>query len=285
VGFSGTSMLDQGLIAKAAAGLEPLPPTVNRLASAIARDDGGLGEIEEIVALDPVLTGRVLNAANTAAETRGPKIGTVRSAILRMGSGRVLALALGGPLGRRLRRPMPGYGLSEGALWRHAVASSFAVELLHGVSGTPLPTEAFASALLHDLGQIVLTQFLDPDLRRLLAEAREDGLSSRAAELEILGVHDGEVGALVAQEWRLPERIVRAIAFAGTTAGGDDVLFDVVHLSHIVSGRIGEYPGMPTTDLALDPGVLDRAGIARSAVDAVLVQLKERLGGALRLYG
>src|SRR5438034_11501729 len=42
-GVLGESMLDQGLIAKAAARLEPLPPTVNRLATAIARDDGGLG--------------------------------------------------------------------------------------------------------------------------------------------------------------------------------------------------------------------------------------------------
>jgi HD-like signal output (HDOD) protein len=280
-----TSMLDHELIAKAAAGLEPLPPTVNRLASAIAREDGGLGEIEEIVSLDPVLTGRVLNAANSAAETRGPKIAAVRGALLKMGSGRVLALALGGALVRRLRRQMPGYGLSEGALWRHAVASSAAVELLYGVSRIRIPSEAFASALLHDLGQIVLAQFLDPDLRRRLAEAHADGLSTRAAEVEILGLHNGEVGALVVSEWRLPEQIGRAIAFAGTASGGDDPLFDVVHLSHVVAGRIGEYPGMPADDLTLDQQVLDRVGVTRSGLDAVLVQLQGRLGGVLRLYG
>jgi HD-like signal output (HDOD) protein len=283
-GSSRTSMLDHGLISKAAAGLEPLPPTVNRLAAAVARADGGLGEIEEIVSLDPVLTGRVLNAANVASNTRGPRVATVRSALLKMGSGRVLALALCGPVGRRLRAPVPGDGLSEGALWRHAVTSSFAIDLI-GVAGRiALPTEAFASALLHDLGQIVLAQFLDPDTRRLLAEARDDGLSSRCAELEILGVHHGEVGALVAQEWQLPERTVRAIAYAGSTVGGEDLLFDLVHLSHVVAGRIGEYPGMPEKDLALDPALLERTGITLAAVEHVLAQLAGRLAGALRLY-
>jgi HD-like signal output (HDOD) protein len=280
----GIEMLDHGLIKRAAAGLEPLPPTVNRLASAIASESGGIREIEEIVSLDPVLTGRILNAANAAAATRGPRVGTVRGALLKVGSGRVLALALGGPLGRRLRRQVPAYGLSEGALWRHAVASSLSVELLSALSASPVPGEAFASALLHDLGLIVLAQFLDPELCRLLDEARGDGLTSRSAELEILGVHHGEVGALVAQEWALPERIVRAIAFAGTTAAGDDVLFDVVHLSHVVAGRIGEYPGMPTNDLTLDPEELQRTGIAPADIDAVLVQLKGRLAGMLRLY-
>jgi HD-like signal output (HDOD) protein len=277
-------LLDHALIMKAAAGLEPLPPTVNRLASVVASDDGGLLEIEQIVALDPVLTGRVLKAANAAAEARGPQVGTVRAAVLKMGAGRVLALAMGGPIGRRLRRQVPGYGLSEGALWRHAVTSSFAVELLATACKAPLPSEAFAAALLHDLGQIVLAQFLDPDVRRLLEEARHDGLTSRAAELELLGVHHGEVGALVAQEWNLPERLVRAIAFAGSTAAGEDPLFDMVQLSHAVAGRIGEYPGMAESDLAVDPALLARTRLDPAGLDGVLVKLRERLDGALRLY-
>jgi len=277
-------MLDHALIAKAAAGMEPLPPTVGRLAAIIIREDGGLGEIEEIVRLDPVLTGRILNVANAVPATRGAAIGTVRGAITKLGAGRVLALALSGPLSRRLQRPVPGYGLSEGALWRHLVASALAVELLAGMSRVSVPPEAFAAALLHDLGQIVLAQFLDPELRRLLSLAREQGASSREAEIEILGVHHGEVGALVAQKWRLPERIVQAIAFAGSSAAGEDVLFDVVHVGHVAAGRIGEYPGMPARDLQLDSDLLERVGLGRAAAELLQMHLKERLGDVLRLY-
>lgn len=277
-------MLDQVLVTKAAAGIEPLPPTVSRLASAMGREDYGLREIEQIIAYDPVLTGRLLRIANSAALSTGAPIASVRAAILKIGAGRVLSYALSGPLSKQMQRPIAGYGLGQGVLWRHLVASALAVELLDGSTKVRVPSEAFAAALLHDLGQVVMAQFLDAKVMRLIELAKEQGLTSREAELEILGVHQGEVGALVAQEWRLPDRIVRAIAYAGTTVNGDDVLYDFVHLGHVFAGRIGEYAGMPEKELEILPEVAERVGLLPDTVDPLLEKIDERLGEVLRLY-
>lgn len=277
-------MLDQVLVTKAAAGIEPLPPTVSRLAAAMGREDYGLREIEQIIAYDPVLTGRLLRIANSAALSTGAPIASVRAAILKIGAGRVLSYALSGPLSKQLQRPVAGYGLGQGVLWRHLVASALAVELLDGTTKVRVPSEAFAAALLHDLGQVVMAQFLDPRLMHLIELAKEQGMSSREAELEILGVHQGEVGALVAQEWRLPDRIVRAIAYAGTTVNGDDVLYDFVHLGHVLAGRIGEYAGMPEKELEIAAEVAERVGLQPDTVDPLLEKIEERLGEVLRLY-
>lgn len=277
-------MLDQVLVTKAAAGIEPLPPTVSRLAAAMGREDYGLREIEQIIAYDPVLTGRLLRIANSAALSTGAPIASVRAAILKIGAGRVLSYALSGPLSKQLQRPVAGYGLGQGVLWRHLVASALAVELLDGTTKVRVPSEAFAAALLHDLGQVVMAQFLDPRLMHLIELAKEQGMSSREAELEILGVHQGEVGALVAQEWRLPDRIVRAIAYAGTTVNGDDVLYDFVHLGHVLAGRIGEYAGMPEKELEIAGEVAERVGLQPDTVDPLLEKIEERLGEVLRLY-
>lgn len=277
-------MLDQVLVTKAAAGIEPLPPTVSRLASAMGREDYGLREIEQIIAYDPVLTGRLLRIANSAALSTGAPIASVRAAILKIGAGRVLSYALSGPLSKQMQRPIAGYGLGQGVLWRHLVASALAVELLDGTTKVRVPSEAFAAALLHDLGQVVMAQFLDAKVIRLIELAKEQGLTSREAELEILGVHQGEVGALVAQEWRLPDRIVRAIAYAGTTVNGEDVLYDFVHLGHVLAGRIGEYAGMPEKELEILPVVAERVGLLPESVDPLLEKIEERLGEVLRLY-
>lgn len=282
--MNGVNMLDQVLVTKAAAAVEPLPPTVSRLASAMGREDYGLREIEQIIAYDPVLTGRLLRIANSAALSTGAPIASVRAAILKIGAGRVLSYALSGPLSKQLQRPIAGYGLGQGVLWRHLVASALAVELLDGRTKVRVPSEAFAAALLHDLGQVVMAQFLDPRLMRLIELAKEQGMSSREAELEILGLHQGEVGALVAQEWRLPDRIVRAIAYAGTTVNGEDVLYDFVHLGHVLAGRIGEYAGMPEKELEILPDVAERVGLVPDAVDPLLEKIEERLGEVLRLY-
>lgn len=277
-------MLDQVLVTKAAAGIEPLPPTVSRLASAMGREDYGLREIEQIIAYDPVLTGRLLRIANSAALSTGAPIASVRAAILKIGAGRVLSYALSGPLSKQMQRPIAGYGLGQGVLWRHLVASALAVELLDGTTKVRVPSEAFAAALLHDLGQVVMAQFLDAKVMRLIELAKEQGLTSREAELEILGVHQGEVGALVAQEWRLPDRIVRAIAYAGTTVNGEDILYDFVHLGHVLAGRIGEYAGMPEKELEILPEVAERVGLLPESVDPLLEKIEERLGEVLRLY-
>ncbi|MBY0280172.1 HDOD domain-containing protein [Candidatus Binatia bacterium] len=277
-------MLDQTLVTKAAAAVEPLPPTVSRLASAMGREDYGLREIEQIIAYDPVLTGRLLRIANSAALSTGAPIATVRAAILKIGAGRVLSYALSGPLSKQLQRPIAGYGLGQGVLWRHLVASALAVELMDGVTKQRVPSEAFAAALLHDLGQVVMAQFLDPRLLQLIQLAKEQGMSSREAEVEILGVHQGEVGALVAQEWKLPDRIVRAIAYAGTTVNGEDILYDFVHLGHVLAGRVGEYPGMPACELEIEPDVAQRVGLAAESVDPLLERIEERLGEVLRIY-
>lgn len=277
-------MLDQILVTKAASAIEPLPPTVSRLASAMGREDYGLREIEQIIAYDPVLTGRLLRIANSAALSTGSPIASVRAAILKIGAGRVLSYALSGPLSKQMQRPIAGYGLGQGVLWRHLVASALAVELLDGTTKVRVPSEAFAAALLHDLGQVVMAQFLDPKLMRLIELAKEQGLTSREAEVEILGVHQGEVGALVAQEWRLPDRIVRAIAYAGTTVNGEDVLYDFVHLGHVLAGRIGEYAGMPEKELEILPEVAERVGLRPDTVDPLLEKIEDRLGEVLRLY-
>ena len=129
-----------------------------------------------------------------------------------------------------------------------------------------------------------MAQFLDAKIMRLIELAKEQGLTSREAELEILGVHQGEVGALVAQEWRLPDRIVRAIAYAGTTVNGEDVLYDFVHLGHVLAGRIGEYAGMPDKELEILPEVAERVGLLPESVDPLLEKIEERLGEVLRLY-
>ena len=277
-------MLDQAIVIKAATGIEPLPPTVSRLAAAMGREDYGLREIEQIIAYDPILTGRLLRIANSAALSTGAPIASVRAAILKIGAGRVLSYALSGPLSKQMQRPLAGYGLGQGVLWRHLVASALAVELLDGTTKVRVPAEAFAAALLHDLGQIVMAQFLEPKLMRLIELAKEQGLSSREAELEILGLHQGEVGALVAQEWRLPDRIVRAIAYAGTTVNGEDVLYDFVHLGHVLAGRIGEYAGMPERELEILRDVAERVGLDPEVVDPLLGKIEERLGEVLRLY-
>src|SRR5262249_13815636 len=110
--------------------LEPLPPTVARLASLLSGPDWSMHEVEECVAFDQALTTKLLRIANSALWFRSHAIGSVRDAVMRIGSGTVVALVMGAGVQRRMAKPLPQYGLREGDLWKHSVASALAASVL-----------------------------------------------------------------------------------------------------------------------------------------------------------
>ena len=124
-------MLDLDSLAQAASNLEPLPASVARLAAAVAVTDPDLNEIIDVIQYDQALTATLLRSANSAASGSLNPVKTVRDAVIRLGTGSVLWLAVQSSARRRLQRAVPEYGLSEGELWRHSVGASLAAAALH----------------------------------------------------------------------------------------------------------------------------------------------------------
>ena len=167
-------MIDATALVKAAQGLDPLPATVARLAALVVRPDWSLNEAAHLVEFDAALTGRLLRLANSAAMAGLAPVNTARDAIMRVGIGPALAFAAASGLRKELRRALPEYGLTDGQLWRHSVASALAVEPIARRARTPVPPECFTAALMHDVGKIVLARFL---------VARPAALAGRRARL------------------------------------------------------------------------------------------------------
>lgn len=277
--------LDRELVAVATATLEPLSPTATRLAEIVTAEETSLEEIERVVSLDPVLTGRLLRYANSASAARRG-VATVRAAVMQMGLGQLLTFAAAGSVRRQFGEAIPQYGLSEGVLWRHLVASALAVELLPPILKRAVPPEAFTAALLHDLGKLVIGRFLEPEGIRQIAALREErGLSLAQAEREVLGIEHGEVGALTASQWHLPESIVRGIAHYSHPELVEDAVSDLVHVGNVAAKSIGEPQTPEGADLCVDPGVRRRLGLTDDRFTALLERLRQHLDQVLERYG
>lgn len=207
-----SGLVDLDTLLREAAELEPLPQSTTRLATLVAEEEADLEEIAETIRLDEALTGRILGAANSSLSGSRTEITTVEAALMRMGSSQVLALAVGSSIGRSLARSLPAYGLEEGALWRHSVASALTVDRARRYCKRPAPPEAFAAALLHDVGKLILARHLEVPAREAIRRAREDrGLSLDDAEREVLGIGHGALGAQVARNWGLPESLALGV--------------------------------------------------------------------------
>lgn len=242
----------------------------------VASGDPDLTEIAEIVAYDQALTVGLLRSANSSWSASRTPITTVRDAIVRLGYGTVLSLALGVNVRRRMNQAIPAYGLAEGDLWRHSVASALAAETLPRHAHVRLPPETVTASLLHDVGKLVMSRFLDDEVVAVLAQAESDGgMSRRQAESELLGVHHGELGGMIVQAWGLPTTIVEGISYHHNPEDHPTNMCFAVHVADVVAKSIGA--GVDdNADPEANLSALEALQMAPSDLDALTTVVAER---------
>ena len=280
-------MIDLEKLVRAAFEMKPLPASVTRLASIVANRRSSLDDIVEVISYDPVLTAKVIRGANSVFSAPRVPITSVDRAVVRIGTGAVLALATAASVEKQLNQACPAYGMSEGDLWRHSVAAALSAQIAQAFCDAPIPAEAFTAALLHDIGKLVLSRFLDAEALEMLRYAREKwNLSDLAAEKRVLRVHHGQVGGLMAKRWKLPESIVKGIQFSATPAKGDNVLCDTVHLADAIARAVefarendGRIP-----QIQVQSRSVVQVGLRVGEVERLCQRVSSRLDSVLDLY-
>ena len=232
-------MIDLVAVSRAAACFEPLSTSVTRLAGLVACDSADLAQIVEVVRYDQALTAALLRGANSAWSASRTEVTTVTDAVVRLGAGPVMALAMGANVKARFARAVPAYDLAEGELWSHSVAASLAAETLVLVCKDRLPVETATAALLHDVGKLIVTRFVDSADLGAIEAARELGATRMKAEAEALGVDHAGLGEMIARAWALPDALVAGIARhhapGAAEAGRTTLIAYGVHLADVVA--------------------------------------------------
>jgi len=189
-------------------------------------------DIEGVIKYDPGLTANVLKIANSAYFCGTMSVGSISQAVVRLGWRRMSEVVIASTVNALMAGPVHGYDLPSGELWRHAVACTVAAEVLAAEHRVQAPDELFTSALIHDVGKLILGEFVKPffDQIQMLTE---NGIPFDRAEREILGVDHAEVGAMILKQWALPENIVSAVRWhhRPDAAKEGGVLVDLVHLA------------------------------------------------------
>lgn len=275
-------MIDLDAVIVASERLEPLPSSVARLATLLGDESSSMRDIARIVGLDQALTARVLSAANSAALKRRVEIKGILDAVTRLGRGALLPLALGSHVKRQVQGAIPQYGMADGALWVDAVTATLAVDLMPSFVRIKIPAETGAAALLHHVGIVVLARFLDPESLKYIQQAEKAGGRGRVeAEQEILQVHHGEVGGLIAQHWALPAGIINGIIYHHSPGEHPDAVCYATSLAAVVAQLIARKPvsGSEIEDM------LKVMGLDRKRVMALCKAVYQQRQAVIENYG
>ena len=275
-GTSGRINLDE--VINAAKDFAPLNPTIVKLSSMLIDPNVSLNEISSIISYDQALTLKLLKAANSAYVGSAMRITSVQEAISFIGEFKTLNLLLSCTLGSQLRKAkLPVYDEVEGQLWRDSVLASITAEQCSKVFRVHAPPEAATSALLLNVGKVVLSRFISREIQDYISVCKMDGKDQIQAEMEILNIHFGEVGGLVAQHWGLPNEITIGIRFQHDPDVMKNTTSDVAHVCYKLVEYFSRAPSFETEKRMINPNVLERLQPSSKAWFEVMRELvKER---------
>jgi len=188
--------------------LPALSETVARVKQLTAKGGSTTGELTDLIESDTAVTVAVLRAANNGGGPRG-RVSSVPDAVDLLKPEGVQSLA--GRLDTYdLFRSSGSWKLLPERARRHAVATRYAAERIAELSHVADRDELAATALLHDLGRLVLSR-LYPDYEEILADGRLTPEERTQRERRELGIDHTLVGGVLARRWGLPPRIASAI--------------------------------------------------------------------------
>jgi HD-like signal output (HDOD) protein len=174
----------------------------------LARDPrAAVRAVAEVVSADPVLSGAVLRAANSAALGREVAIDSLPLAVTRLGFRAILSLSYATCLQSKPIR-IPALRTVQHRIWSHSLAVALLARHV-AVAARVDDEQAFLCGLLHDLGEAILLGIVEE-----LVVRKQLSRPPSAGELQPLvdGLHD-RVGRTLPLEWKLPESVVHTLLF------------------------------------------------------------------------
>jgi len=190
-----------------------MAPVHARLLRMIQDADVSAQELSEAISGDPSLTAQVLRLVNSAVYGMPRQIGTVSQAVLLLGFDTIAEQVLNYAR-LALKDPAERAGpLDFRAFWQHSVAVAAGARVLARRAAVDDEEALFVAGLLHDIGRVLLAQYLPDELERALERASRLRLPLYEAERQSIGFTHCRLGECLALRWDLPDLVVDAVAF------------------------------------------------------------------------
>jgi HD-like signal output (HDOD) protein len=187
-------------------------------------DDLDIEQFVKLVEIDPALTSKFLQLANSAYFGRVNKIIGLGRAIAHMG----LDEAINTVYMLFCQKALPKFpsleGFSDKDYWAHSWACAAANKMLgHPKIGVRiLPGQLYIAGLLHGIGKLILAIHRPEDFLLCLRNSRDFGQPLSDAELDILGTTDAYIACEILKTWQLPENICMAVKYYQSPEDADE---------------------------------------------------------------
>lgn len=184
--------------------LPTLPTIVQKLLKATEDETAGSRELMAILANDQSLSAKVLQVANSAFYGLRYRVTSVDNAISVIGFDEVKRIAMTAFVARSFpsRQNIAHFPLPQ--FWVHAIGTAHVARILCAGFSREEQDMAFSAGLLHDIGKLILCQYLPKHFFLDIHYAQTLKHEMVEVEKSVIGVDHGETGSILTTVWDLP---------------------------------------------------------------------------------
>jgi len=200
-------------ILKSITTLPAFPATGNKVAQLLSKPDYSVAEIANVIKLDPSITANILKMANSVYFGTRQKISTINDAVVHLGQKNLLRAIQTAGVSKYYKKGAGGYYDKATDLWEHSVAVALMSQIISKKITGEEDTTLYTAALLHDVGKIIMGEFVRDSLAKICALVSTQRVSFVEAEQFVIGINHAELGGKIAAYWNFPVEIREAISF------------------------------------------------------------------------
>lgn len=258
--------------------LPTIPKLLHELMQSFNDENARIDEIAAKIAMDQVISVKVLRMANSAALRRGNEVTSIEQAVIRLGFNRLRSAVVASGIISSFKAP-PGFDKHH--FWTQTFQVATIARTLAQQTKAVDPETAFTCALIHNIGELLIQSTL-PEEAGLINLAIEKGSSRVEAQREMLGYDYAQLGAELARRWNLSTAFVDAIAQQLDPLSHEPVSKEAVLIRLAVFVSFAWHAGVPAQAIiARFPRPLaDQLGLDPASLVDQLEQLHEQ-GNAL----
>jgi len=222
--------------------LPTLPSVITSVLELIRNPKTSASDIGNAISSDIALSSKILKIVNSAFYGFPKKIGTVSQAVVILGFNTIKSAILGVSIIEAFEEMYKGEEMyfDRKEFWKHAIGTASTSRVIARTIGYPESEEAFVAGILHDVGKLILDQFLNKQFREVVRRAHAEKVSMEKIEKEIIGFSHYTIGSYIIDRWNFPEHLSKTVLFINNPmlSGDDEItvrLVSIVHIGNIIS--------------------------------------------------
>lgn len=260
-----------------------LPTVLERITHLLQNPQTSADEIGKAITTDQSLASKVLKLVNSAFYGFPGRISTITHAVVILGFSTIKNIVLTASIldvFRKADDTVEGFDMEE--FWRHSIACGAAAQALARIVDNTRREECFLGGLLHDLGKIIMCQYLPREFASIVNRVQTHDMLFHDSERFLYGSTHQEVGGLLAGNWNLPKTLQLAVKFHHAPEHGGDqaVITSVVHAADIFVRALDYGNGGDDKIPKMSDFAWKKLGLDRVSMQPLLKQISDEMDRA-----